>query len=105
MWLLIRGTLRLRRASATQRDKVRISFYEESFKFLEQTEIKRAPLTFGRLSLWRSIQGLTPKAYSLSQIWKLPAGSTLTSVEGAYPAPTFVQDRLRFDGVGGEYEI
>lgn len=77
------GALSLGRASAAQRDKVRISFYEESFKFLEQTEIKRAPLTFGQLSLWRSIQGLAPKAYNLPQIWKLPAGSTLTSVEGA----------------------
>lgn len=47
---------------------------------------KRAPLTFGQLSLWRSIQGLAPEAYNLPQIWRLPAGSTLASVESALEA-------------------
>jgi len=47
---------------------------------------KRAPLTFGQLSLWRSIQGLAPEAYNVPQIWKLPVGSTLKSVETALEA-------------------
>jgi hypothetical protein len=66
---------------------------------LEQTVIKRAPLTFGQLSLWRSIQGLAPEAYNLTEIWKLPAGSTLISVEGALE----VLER-RHEGLRTRYE-
>jgi len=50
---------------------------------VEQSGINRAPLTFGQLSLWRSIQGLPPEAYNLPQIWMLPAGTTVASVERA----------------------
>jgi hypothetical protein len=66
---------------------------------LEQTVIKRAPLTFGQLSLWRSVQGLAPEAYNLTEIWKLPAGSTLTSVEGALEAL-----ERRHEGLRTRYE-
>jgi hypothetical protein len=66
---------------------------------LEQTVIKRAPLTFGQLSLWRSIQGLAPEAYNLTEIWKLPAGSTLISVEGALEAL-----ERRHEGLRTRYE-
>lgn len=61
--------------------------------------IKRAPLTFGQLSLWRSIQGLAPEAYNLTEIWKLPAGSTLISVEGALEAL-----ERRHEGLRTRYE-
>lgn len=50
---------------------------------MEQPVAKRAPLTFGQLSLWRSIQGLPPDAYHLPQIWGLPDGLSVSSVEGA----------------------
>jgi Condensation domain len=61
--------------------------------------VKRAPLTFGQLSLWRSIQGLTPEAYNLTEIWKLPAGLTLTAVEGALEAL-----ERRHEGLRTRYE-
>jgi hypothetical protein len=66
---------------------------------LEKKVIKRAPLTFGQLSLWRSVQGMAPEGYNLTDIWKLPARSTLASVEGALEAL-----ERRHEGLRTRYE-
>lgn len=58
-------------------------YFHQEVLALEQPLSKRAPLTFGQLSLWRSIQGLAPEACNLPQVWKLPTGSALRSVEAA----------------------
>jgi hypothetical protein len=50
---------------------------------VQQPVIYRAPLTFGQLSLWRSIQGLSPEVCNLPQLWTLPTGTSLASVERA----------------------
>lgn len=57
--------------------------------------INRAPLTFGQLSLWRSIQGLPPEAYNVPQIWRLPSGTTVASVERALEALEQRHESLR----------
>jgi hypothetical protein len=52
----------------------------------EKTEIARAPLTFGQLSVWRSIADLPPDRLAganLSRAWPLPAGCTVADVRHA----------------------
>ncbi|MFF9064180.1 condensation domain-containing protein [Streptomyces sp. NPDC014891] len=46
-------------------------------------EVARAPLTFGQLSLVRSIRNIDPLAANLPQVWELPEGTTSRQVEEA----------------------
>jgi Condensation domain len=50
---------------------------------VQQSVVNRGPVTFGQLSLWRSIEKLPAEACNLPQIWSLPAGTTTGSVERA----------------------
>ncbi len=65
------------------------------FEITKQSVINRAPFTFGQLSLWRSIQGLSPEACNLPQIWMLPTGTTVASVECALQALEERHESLR----------
>jgi len=73
------------------------------FWIVEQAVVKRAPLTFGQLSLWRSVQGLAPEAYNLTEVWRVPAGLALGSVEGALEVLERRHEglRTRFEPGGG----
>ncbi|MET8159261.1 condensation domain-containing protein [Sphaerisporangium sp. NPDC005289] len=62
---------------------------------MEHLSVIRAPLTFGQLSLWRSIQRLPPEACNLPQIWTLPDGASLASVEQALEALERRHESLR----------
>ena len=62
---------------------------------MQQSVISRAPFTFGQLSLWRSIAGLPPEVCNLPQLWALPAGSTVNSVERALEALEGRHESLR----------
>jgi hypothetical protein len=64
-------------------------------QIMDQSVTKRAPFTFGQLSLWRSIQGLSPQACNLPQIWMLPAGTTVASAERALEALEERHESLR----------
>lgn len=57
--------------------------------------VDHAPFTFGQLSLWRSIQGLSPQACNLPEIWPLPPGATVASVERALEALEERHESLR----------
>lgn len=53
------------------------------------TEIDRCGLTFGQLSVWRSIERFSPeqmRAANLRQVWSLPDGVTADDVRGALEA-------------------
>lgn len=53
------------------------------------TEIDRSRLTFGQLSLWRSIERFSPEqmgGVNLRQVWALPDGVTAADVRGALEA-------------------
>jgi condensation domain-containing protein len=50
---------------------------------VQQSVTSRGPVTFGQLSLWRSIEKLPPEACNLPQTWALPAGTTTGPVERA----------------------
>jgi hypothetical protein len=50
---------------------------------MQQPTIIRAPFSFGQLSLWRSIQGIPPESCNLPQLWALPSGTSIASVEHA----------------------
>ncbi|GAA1271136.1 hypothetical protein GCM10009677_25040 [Sphaerisporangium rubeum] len=52
-------------------------------------------MTFGQLSLWRSIQGLSPEACNLPQTWTVPDGVSLASVEEALAALEDRHESLR----------
>ncbi|WP_283139392.1 condensation domain-containing protein [Rhizohabitans arisaemae] len=81
------------------------SFISVRFQALEQLSVIHAPLTFGQLSLWRSIQRLPPEVCNLPQIWALPDGASLPSVEQALEALEERHESLRTryepDGAGG----
>ncbi|WP_371657938.1 condensation domain-containing protein [Streptomyces sp. NBC_00280] len=57
---------------------------------MQANEVARAPITFGQLSLLRSIQNIDPLAANLPQVWKLPAATTSQQVEEAL---TVLQER------------
>ncbi|MFC4535092.1 condensation domain-containing protein [Sphaerisporangium dianthi] len=70
-------------------------FVSVRFQVVEQLSVIRAPLTFGQLSLWRSIQRLPPEACNLPQTWTLPDGVSLASVEQALEALEERHETLR----------
>ncbi|MBP2706962.1 hypothetical protein JOL79_24560 [Microbispora sp. RL4-1S] len=65
------------------------------FQVVEQVPVIHAPLTFGQLSLWRSIQRLPSEACNLPQTWALPDGASLPSVEQALEALEERHESLR----------
>src|SRR3954453_10784147 len=79
-WRFLEGVVRVLRRIHTPSGS-RCSFCE--VRIVQQPVIYRAPLTFGQLSLWRSIQGLPPEVCNLPQLWTLPTGTSLASVERA----------------------
>ena len=49
-------------------------------------ELARAPLTFGQLSLWRSVERLPPGQLvntNVGYVWELPRGCTVEAVLNA----------------------
>src|SRR4051794_27272370 len=79
-WRFLKGVVRVLRRIHTPSGG-RCSSCE--VRIVQQPVIYRAPLTFGQLSLWRSIQGLPPEVCNLPQLWTLPTGTSLASVERA----------------------
>ena len=61
------------------------------------TETVRAPLTFGQLSVWRSIEHLPPDTTeaNLSQEWDLPDGTDVSAVRRALDALERRHEALR----------
>ncbi|MFE3519191.1 condensation domain-containing protein [Streptomyces sp. NPDC059166] len=62
---------------------------------MHANEVARAPITFGQLSLLRSIQNIDPLAANLPQVWKLPAGTTSQQVDEALTALQERHEALR----------
>ena len=62
---------------------------------MQQSRIIRAPFSFGQLSLWRSIQGIPPESCNLPQLWALPDGTSVASVERALGALEERHESLR----------
>lgn len=69
-----------------------------------ENEVARAPITFGQLSLLRSIQSIDPLAANLPQVWELPVGTTVQQVEEALTALQERHEalRTRYENLGSE---
>jgi hypothetical protein len=50
---------------------------------MHETALVRHPVTFGQLSLLRSIRNMNPLVGNLPQVWELPAGTTMQQIETA----------------------
>ncbi|MFE6711947.1 condensation domain-containing protein [Streptomyces sp. NPDC057695] len=71
---------------------------------MHANEVARSPITFGQLSLLRSIQNIDPLAANLPQVWELPEGTTFQQVEEAL---TVLQEhhealRTRYEDLDGK---
>lgn len=71
---------------------------------MQANEVARAPITFGQLSLLRSIQNIDPLAANLPQVWELPEGTTSRQVEEALTALQERHEalRTRYEDLDGE---
>lgn len=67
-------------------------------------EVVRAPVTFGQLSLLRSIRNIDPVAANLPQVWELPGDTTAQQVETAMTALQVRHEalRTRYEDLDGE---